>query len=182
MWMCPTVQMTEKKSFILIVTQIQKVMRFSDKELLRPIVKVSEMLKELARGNFQTTTDLKEDESEVGIMVAAIQFMNQNFSKMITEISTVLGKMGEGNYNVQLDEQYVGEFVAIKDSMTKIIADTRHTLTTIRTAANEIDGGSEQLAQAASDLAEGCTVQASSVSDVSEAINKVAKMMDRFEI
>lgn len=165
-------------SFILIVRQIQKVMRFSHKELLRPIVKVSEMLKELARGNFQTITDLKEDESEVGIMVAAIQFMNQNFSKMITEISTVLGKMGEGNYNVQLDEQYVGEFVAIKDSMTKIIADTRHTLTTIRTAANEIDGGSEQLAQAASDLAEGCTVQASSVSDVSEAINKVAKMME----
>lgn len=165
-------------SFILIVRQIQKVMHFSHKELLRPIVKVSEMLKELARGNFQTTTDLKEDESEVGIMVAAIQFMNQNFSKMITEISTVLGKMGEGNYNVQLDEQYVGEFVAIKDSMTKIIADTRHTLTTIRTAANEIDGGSEQLAQAASDLAEGCTVQANSVSDVSEAINKVAKMME----
>lgn len=165
-------------SFILIVRQIQKVMRFSHKELLRPIVKVSEMLKELARGNFQTTTDLKEDESEVGIMVAAIQFMNQNFSKMITEISTVLGKMGEGNYNVQLNEQYVGEFVAIKDSMTKIIADTRHTLTTIRTAANEIDGGSEQLAQAASDLAEGCTVQANSVSEVSEAIDQVAKMME----
>lgn len=166
-------------SFILMVRQIQKVMRFSHKELLRPIVKVSEMLKQLAGGNFQTTTDLKEDESEVGIMVAAIRFMNQNFSKMVTEISTVLGKMGEGNYNVQLNEQYVGEFVAIKDSMTKIIADTRNTLTTIRTAANEIDGGSEQLAQAASDLAEGCTVQASSVSEVSEAIDKVSKLMEQ---
>lgn len=164
--------------FLLIVRQIQMVMRFSQKELLTPIVKVSEMLKELASGNFQTTTDMKEDESEVGTMVAAIKFMNQNFSKMVTEISTVLGKMGQGNYNVQLNEQYVGEFVGIKDSMTKIIADTRHTLTTIRTAANEIDGGSEQLAQAASDLAEGCTVQASSVSEVSEAIDKVAKMME----
>ena len=165
-------------AFVLLVRQIQVVMRFSQKELLRPIVKVSQMLRELAGGNFQTTTDLKEDGSEVGTMVAAINFMNRNFSKMVTEISTVLGSMGQGNYNVELKEQYVGEFVGIKDSMTKIIADTKHTLTTIRTAANEIDGGSEQLAQAASDLAEGCTVQASSVSEVSEAINEVARLME----
>lgn len=165
-------------SFIVIVEQIKKIMQFSRRELLLPIIKVSDLVKNLAQGNFQNETDMREDESEVGIMIASINFMNQNFTKMISEISNVLDKMGNGNYTVSLQEQYVGDFIAIKDSMEKIIEDTRHTLTTIRNSANEIGGGSEQLANAATDLAEGCTTQAAQVSEVSEAIDHMAKIME----
>lgn len=165
-------------TFVIIVKQIGKIMAFSKKELLTPIVKVSGLLETLAQGDFQNKNDMVEDESEVGTMVKAINFMNHNFTRMISEISDTLGKMGNGNYNVQLTEQYVGEFVAIKDSMLKIISDTKNTLVTIRNSATEIDGGSEQLASAASDLAEGCTVQASKISDVSEAITQMAQMME----
>lgn len=165
-------------SFIVIVEQIKKIMQFSRRELLLPIIKVSGLVKNLAQGNFQNETDMREDESEVGIMIASINFMNQNFTKMISEISNVLDKMGNGNYTVSLQEQYVGDFIAIKDSMEKIIEDTRHTLTTIRNSANEIGGGSEQLANAATDLAEGCTTQAAQVSEVSEAVDHMAKIME----
>lgn len=165
-------------SFIVIVEQIKKIMQFSRRELLLPIIKVSDLVKNLAQGNFQNETDMREDESEVGIMIASINFMNQNFTKMISEISNVLDKMGNGNYTVSLQEQYVGDFIAIKDSMEKIIEDTRHTLTTIRNSANEIGGGSEQLANAATDLAEGCTTQATQVSEVSEAVDHMAKIME----
>ena len=165
-------------SFIVIVEQIKKIMQFSRRELLLPIIKVSDLVKNLAQGNFQNETDMREDESEVGIMIASINFMNQNFTKMISDISNVLDKMGNGNYTVSLQEQYVGDFIAIKDSMEKIIEDTRHTLTTIRNSANEIGGGSEQLANAATDLAEGCTTQAAQVSEVSEAVDHMAKIME----
>ena len=165
-------------SFFTIVNQVRKILTFSKKELLTPIVKVSGLMETLAQGDFQNENDMKEDESEVGTMVAAINFMNRNFTKMISEISGVLGSMGQGNYNVTLNETYVGEFVAIKESMEKIIADTRNTLVTIRNAANEIDSGSEQLANAATDLAEGCTEQSSQVSQVSEAIDAMAQMME----
>ena len=46
--------------------------------------------------------DLKEDDSEVGMMVGAINFMNNNFTNMISELSEVLGQMGQGNYNVEI--------------------------------------------------------------------------------
>lgn len=165
-------------SFLVIVDQVHKIMNFSRKELLTPIVKVSGLLETLARGDFQNQSDMKEDDSEVGIMVAAINFMNHNFTNMISEISDVLGQMGEGHYNVSLHGTYVGEFVKIKDSMEKIIEDTRNTLMSLRNAATEIDGGSEQLANAATDLAEGCTEQSAQVSHVSEAIDEMAKMME----
>ena len=81
-------------SFIAIVLRIRTTVAFSKKELLTPIVKVSDQLKELAGGHFVNNMDLVEDDSEVGNMVGAINFMNYNFTNMITELSAVLEKMG----------------------------------------------------------------------------------------
>ena len=165
-------------TFAYIIMQVVKTIQFSKKELLTPIVKVSEQMTALAGGRFDVNWDMKEDESEVGQMVGAIEFMKQNFSNMIHEISDVLGAMGDGNYTVTVTQEYVGEFVAIKESLLKIIEDMRKVLLTIRDATQEIDGGSEQLAKAAVDLAEGCTVQAGKVSEVAGMIDEMARSME----
>lgn len=165
-------------AFIYIVRRIMVAINFSKKELLLPIVEISEQITELAQGNFSGTTDRVADDSEVGRMVGAIAFMKENFVNMISELSEVLGKMGQGDYTVGLSQEYVGEFVQIKESMIKIITDTRKTLITIQQTAQEIDSGSEQLAQAAVDLAEGCTVQAGQVSEVAGMVDEMAKSME----
>ena len=164
--------------FIYIIIQVLKTINFARKELLTPIVKVSEQMTALAGGRFDVSWDMKEDETEVGQMVGAIEFMKKNFSNMIHEISDVLGAMGSGNYTVTVKQEYVGEFVAIKESLIKIIDDMRRVLLTIRDATQEIDGGSEQLAKAAVDLAEGCTVQAGKVSEVAGMIDEMARSME----
>ena len=164
--------------FLTIARKIVTTLTFAKQELLIPIVKVSEQMKVLAQGHFDSRLDLPEDDSEVGIMVKAVHFMNDNFTKMITEISEILGQMGQGNYRVEPTEEYVGDFVQIKDSMVKIIADMKKTLSTIQVSAQEIDGGSEQLAQAATDLAEGCTAQASKISEASQMIDAMAKSIE----
>lgn len=150
---------------------------FSKKELLGPIVKVAEQMGFLAQGNFGVRMDLEDDESEVGQMVTAIRFMKKNMSEMIAEISYILGQMGEGNYQFTLEKEYVGEFVEIKESIIKIGEAMRETLHTMRDVADQIDSGSEQLACAAQDLAEGSTIQATQVSEVAEAIKKMAQRM-----
>lgn len=165
-------------SFATIVRKIATAMKFAREELLVPIVKVSEQMEELAQGHFVNKMDLQLDATEVGTMVGAILFMNDNFTKMIGEISAVLGKMADGNYKVELTENYVGEFVEIKNSLYKIIDSMKETLSSIQSAANQIDAGSEQLAQAATDLAQGCTDQAMKVSDVSGMIDAMSKSME----
>ena len=161
-------------SFGAIVRKVVAAMNFARRELLVPIVKVSEQMQILARGEFDNKLDIQPDNSEVGNMVKSILFMNDNFRKMISELSDVLAKMGSGNYMVELKE-----FVEIKNSMEQIIASTKEALNTIQNAAGEIDAGSSQLAKAAIDLAEGCTVQSGKVSDVSNMINEMAKSMEQ---
>lgn len=165
--------------FILVARSINNTINFAKAELVTPIIRVSGQMAELAKGRFDVELDLHADESEVGQMVDAITTMKSNFRSMISEISDVLGKMGEGNYHVDVTGQYVGEFVAIKESMLKIIADTRKTLNTIKDVAQEIDGGSEQLAQASVDLAEGCTSQALQVKAVAERIDEMTRNVEK---
>ncbi len=164
-------------SFVYVVLQMIQTIKFSDRELLTPIKKVSEQMEVLAEGNFRTELALEEDESEVGTMVAAISFMKRNLLAMIKEITEILEQMGNGDYHVQVRQEYVGEFVAVKESFQKIGEKMRETLLTIRNVSGEIDSGSEQLACAAQDLAEGCTAQAMQVSEIMRAFGDMTEGM-----
>lgn len=166
-------------SFIYVVLRIIKTIKFADRELLQPIKKVSVQMEALSRGDFSTELNMKEDDSEVGKMVAAISFMQKNLFNMIKEISSVLEQMGNGNYNIRLDQEYIGEFIEIKDSFLKIGEKMRETLNTIKDFSGEIDRGAEQLAAAAEDLAEGSTTWAVQITDLVEVFEKMTESMER---
>ena len=161
-----------------IIYSLVKTIKFSQKELLVPIEKVAEQMGYLAKGDFSEPLDLTEDESEVGQMVAAISFMKNNISNMIAEISRILGEMSDGDYQTEITQEYVGEFVRIKESIIDIGEAMRETLHTLRDVSEQIDAGSEQLACAAQDLAEGSTTQATQVSEVAEAISRMSRSME----
>ena len=154
-------------SFLYVIRQIIVSIRFSRQELLVPITKVSEHIVAISEGNLHAAFDMQEDDSEVGRMVSAIQFMKDNLVKIIGEITEVLGQMGEGNYNIDIKQNYVGEFVVIKDSFYKISHKIRDTLQSLREMSTQIKVGSQQLSDAASNLADASTAQATTVSDLS---------------
>lgn len=160
-------------AFLYLSTRVMKTTKFSKEELLNPIVQVSEQMEGLANGNLHGEFCLQEDESEVGKMVSSINYMKKNLSNMIEEISNVLKQMGDGNYRVEIKQEYVGEYVAIKDSLLLIADEMRHTVYTIQEATKEIDTGSTQLAEAADNLAEACTSQAGQVSELVVLVNEL---------
>ena len=166
-------------SFAFVILQMFLTVKFSFSELLRPIQKVSSQMEVLAEGNFHVELDLEENESEVGKMVKAVSFMKKNLSGMVEEITGILEQMGNGNYNIRLEKEYVGEFVAIKESFIKIGEQMRKTLLTIRNASGEINSGTEQLAYAAEDLAKGCTDQAMQVADLMNVIGSMTESMEQ---
>lgn len=166
-------------SFLFVVMQFVKTIKFAEKELLEPIQKVSDQMAVLAGGDFHTKLELEEDESEVGRMVAAIAFMKKNLLSMVEEITKTLEEMGNGDYRIEIKQEYVGEFVTIKESFLQIGKKMRDTLLTIRNVSEQIDGGSEQLACAAQDLAESCTVQASQVSELMSVFEGMTQSMEQ---
>lgn len=165
-------------SFIYVLIEFFKTIKFARRELLDPIKKVSAEMTVLADGDFSTELELAEDDSEVGKMVTAINFMKHNLQSMVEEISDILEQMGDGNYNISVEKNYVGEYVKIKDSFIVISKKMRETLSTIRDVSGEIDKGSEQLACAAVDLADGSTTQAGQVSDLVNIVSEMEKSIE----
>lgn len=165
-------------AFVYIAVQVMKIIKFANKELLAPIEKTSEQMGHLAYGDFSQVLDLEENETEVGNMVKSINFMKKNMHAMISEISQILNKMGDGDYRVVANQEYVGEFVEIKDSMIIIGEKMKETLNTLSSVTEQIDAGSEQLACAAQDLAEGSTTQAVQVAEVAETVDAMARSME----
>ena len=160
--------------FLTIARKIVTTLTFAKQELLIPIVKVSEQMKVLAQGHFDSRLDLPEDDSEVGIMVKAVHFMNDNFTKMITEISEILGQMGQGNYRVEPTEEYVGDFVQIKDSMAKSIEEKAR-------VAQETADISKQSAQTVADgnaKMQELKVAIGEISKCSEEIHSIIQVIE----
>ena len=73
-------------AFIRLALDSMQTIRFFENELLAPIIKVSEQMTALAHGNLHAELDLEKDDSEVGNMVASIDFMKNNLAGIIEEL------------------------------------------------------------------------------------------------
>lgn len=166
-------------AFGILTFQVVLTIRFARKQLLAPITKVEHQMRALAEGNLHVPLDLTPDDSEVGHMVSAIALMKQNLLSMIGEISSVLAQMANGNFHNNVVQEYPGDFEQIKTSLMEISGDMKKTLLTIQNVSSEIDKGSEQLAGAAEELADGCTTQASRVSELTALIQTMSENMQR---
>ena len=166
-------------SFCYVIRQIIVSIKFSREELLVPITKVLDQMVAMSEGNLHEPFDMTEDDSEVGRMVTAIRFMKDNLVKIISEITAVLEQMGNGNYDIALKQNYVGEFSAIRESFYKISQEIRNTLQNLRQMSEQIKGGSLQLADAATNLADSSTIQASTVSDLTTLVENLYADMDK---
>jgi methyl-accepting chemotaxis protein len=164
-------------ALIFVLISIIKIVRFAHSELILPIKQVSVEMETLARGDFDSDMTLVPDESEVGRMIGAIAFMKENMRNMVTEISDVLEAMGGGNFNVELQQEYVGKFTDIRESIIKIKGEMKNALLTIKEVSSQIGSGAEQLAFAAEELAGGCTDQSGEVNNLVGLFDDVAVNM-----
>lgn len=160
-------------SFLVLVNQILYTTKYASKELLQPIINVSDQMTQLAAGDLHSEFHMQKDDSEVGRMVEAICYMKSSLTNIIGEITSILDQMGQGNYQVTIRQEYVGDYQLIRDAFNRITDEMKQTVTTIQEASGEINCGAGQLADAADNLATACTSQAGQVSVVAEHINEL---------
>lgn len=160
-------------SFLVLVNQILYTTKFASQELLQPIINVSDQMTQLAAGDLHSEFHMQKDDSEVGRMVEAICYMKSSLTNIIGEITSILDQMGQGNYQVAIRQEYVGDYQLIRDAFNRITDEMKQTVTTIQEASGEINCGAGQLADAADNLATACTSQAGQVSVVAEHINEL---------
>ena len=177
-WIQLLAQLAVTAIVVVLVKQIMSTIKFAKKELLIPIKETSAQMVHLAKGDFGQPFDLVEDTTEVGTMVTSINNMKKTTHDIIGEISLILEEMGKGNYRTEIQKNYIGDYELIKESFLKINEKMRETFQMLRDVMGQIDSGSDQLASASQDLAEGCTEQAVQVQQIVEAMQEISETME----
>ncbi len=111
---------------------------------------------------------------EVGRLALIFERTIQRLRSYIGEIASILDAIASGDLTASARQEYVGDFMSIKDSLDSIQSKLNETMSQIRESAEQVSAGAEQVSNTAQALAQGATEQASSVEELSATISDIS--------
>lgn len=161
---------------IVITIGMQVVINsYTKKKVINPITSIKDEMNEIAKGNLSSTFNLEPDSSEIGMLTYSLISTKDTLKKYISEISEKLSEMSNGNMDIEVNIDYIGDFGPIKDSLQKIIYTLNHTLSQINEAAGQVSSGADQASAGAQALSQGAAEQASSIEELSATISEITE-------
>lgn len=142
--------------------------------IANPVRDMSERIQRLSEGDLTSDISVIDRKDEIGTLNQSLINTVNFLREYITEISAVLGKISNGELNVEIEKEYIGDFVSIKDSMEKIAASLTDTMIEIKNSSDQVAIGSDQVSSGAQALSQGATEQASSIEQLSASIIEIS--------
>lgn len=112
---------------------------------------------------------------EIGMLAQIFEKTIERLRVYIGEISDVLGAIAKGDLTRTADQDYTGDFQAIKKSLDSILGALNRTMGQIAASAGHVSDGSDQVSASAQTLAQGATEQASAVTEISTTITDISE-------
>ncbi len=128
----------------------------------QPLDDMQEIFEEFAKGNFKFENNKPYDGIFKDIQTVANR-TSGTMNAYIDEISFILNEMANKNFNVQMEQNYVGDFEKIESSIEFIINNLTLLIKDIITTSEQVSLGVKQISDTSMDLAEGSTEQSGSV-------------------
>ncbi len=143
-------------------------------KVVRPIAAVVKRLELLAEGDLHTDTPEPEVNDETATLMDSLAQTIQGLKKIINDIDTHLADLSEGNFMIEIEGDYKGDFAEISRSFRGIIQSLSTAMRDIDNNAKSVQRGAEDLAGASLQLAEGATDQASAVQELTATIAEIS--------
>lgn len=147
----------------------------------KPIKDLQARLKTFAQGDLSSPFPEVEVKDEIAEMVEETKEMADTLDRIITDAGEIMGAMADGDYTVgtKIENEYVGQFVALKDAMRKMNRKMNATLKEVAEASGQVRAGSENLAESSQELAEGATEQAGAVEELTATIETITSNVEQ---
>lgn len=149
--------------------------------IAKPIVSLTEAVERMANGALDETIDIKS-KNEIGALANYLKKLVEqlkNYQLYISEITSVLNELQSGNLDINLANDYSGEFSKIKDALNELSEKLTHLIGSIKLSSEQVSIGSNQVSIGAQTLAQGATEQASSIEELSATITEISQQIKR---
>ncbi len=140
-----------------------------------PLGRAVDRLKLLAEGDIHSEVPEPTENDETKILLDCLSETMQDLNKIITDISSDLAELADGNFMINVDETYKGDFARISDSFRDIVGSLSAALGEIDSNAESVRKGATDLAGASQLLAEGATDQASAIEELTATMTDISE-------
>ncbi len=140
-----------------------------------PLSRTVERLKLLAEGDIHSVVPEPTENDETKILLDCLAETIRDLNTIITGISSNLAELADGNFMIDVEENYKGDFAQISDSFRDIVGSLSTALGEIDTNAESVRKGATDLAGASQLLAEGATDQASAIEELTATMTDISE-------
>lgn len=146
------------------------------KSILTPVQEIRKVVEGLSEGDLHTQLEY-HSEDELGHLSDSLRSSFATLSSYIDDLSRAMGEFAKGNFDVQPEVEWKGDFVGILQAALAFEESMARTVAGIQRVAGQVSGGSEQVAASSMDLAQGATDQAGVTEELTATIENVAEQV-----
>ncbi|MBE5994940.1 MAG: methyl-accepting chemotaxis protein [Paenibacillaceae bacterium] len=146
------------------------------KMIVAPLKKLTKTANLIADGRLDISAEVSSND-ETGQMALALNrtvVQLNRYIGYIHEITQVLQVMADGTMQIELHQDYKGEFAPVKEALLTISQSLNRTLKLIQASADEVGIGADQVSQGAQTLASGSAEQAATIEELSASIESMS--------
>ncbi len=153
---------------------------FLAKQVARPVYELEEAMKKVSDGDFDAHITY-QSKDELGRLADAMRELVRVFRVIIPDIQQYLGSMSEEDFRVnsQCEEEYVGDFRPIINSMQDINVNLSRIIGHIQESSEQVQGGAEVMSETSQKLAEGAYAQTASLEELTATISDVSQRVEK---
>ena len=144
--------------------------------ILEQLHAIEDVAKELTEGNLHSTLDYRS-EDEIGRLAHSMRKSIRILGSYVDDIDRAMKLFSEGNFDVQPNVEWKGDFVGILHSFMDFEASMAKMVKGIQRSSNQVSGGAEQVSSGATELADGATNQAAAVEELTATVENVAEQV-----
>ena len=158
----------------------------------KPLDELKQRLHTFAQGDLEAPFPAVDSQDEIADMVGVAKNMAADLKTIISDSDKLLGKMAEGDYTVSSDmeDKYTGDFIGLLMAMRQMKTQMNDVMSHINEISSLVTAGSNNLAQAAQEIAEGAMDQSAAIeelqatfADITGGVEKTSeKLNDTYRI
>lgn len=150
---------------IIIVSVITKMIQ-------HPIQEIIEAMNRMANGNLKEKL-IYNSKNEFGILADRIRETTGTLSSYVDGIVVSLEKLEHKDLHSTIEQEFIGDFKPIQNSMEKIRESLNDMLFTTKQVSEQVVGASEQVAQISQSMTDGITDNSAAVQQLVSSVAQV---------
>ena len=146
--------------------------------ILEPLQAVEAVAKELTEGNLHSTLEYRS-EDEIGRLAHSMRKSIRILGSYVDDIGRAMKMFADGNFDVQPEVEWRGDFVDILNSFMVFEDSMAETIKGIQNVSGEVSSAADQVASSSNDLADGATNQAAVVEELTATVTGVSEQVKK---